>query len=241
MLRTRRWLMLLLSLVIATSPSACTLINYGIGSAIDAGNKQTYEPAALGSVLEPGTKITVVLLDLSEVKGKYAGLEPEAPEKYAERYAAARAELAPRFALPGLGEPITVTYHSGALLQAELAGFDLGRLVIIADTRHTVRLSDLRELASADCAIAGEALALLLEEGALPLMSGIAIEDAKLADGSREERTRIPLDGVHYITYTPTTARTKWLISGAIVDATVIVLIAVCAGGQCGTASVGAF
>lgn len=240
MLHTRRWLMWLLPLALVTSPTACTLISYGIGSAIDAGNKQTYEPATVESILEPGTKITVVLLDSSEVRGKYAGLEQEAPEEYAERYAAARAELAPRFALPGFGEPITVTYDSGALLQAELAGFDLDRLIVVADRRHTVRLSDLRELASADGIVAGEALALLIAQGALPLMSGIALDDAKLADGSREQRARIPLDGVHYITYTPTTARTKWLISGAIVDASVIVLIAVCAGGQCGT-NFGAF
>jgi hypothetical protein len=167
------------------------------------------------------------------VKGKYAGLEPEAPEEYAERYAAARAELAPRFALPGLGDPITVTYQTGALLQAELAGFDLGRLVVVADGRQTMRISDLRELSHADGIIAGEALALLIAQGTLPLMSGIAIDDAKLAGGSREERTLIPLDGVHYITYTPSTRRTRGLISGAIVDAAVIVLIVVCADGKC--------
>lgn len=235
MLRTRRWLTRLLLLVLVTYQTACTLINYGIGSAIDSGNKQTYEPATVESVLEPGTKITVVLLDSSEVKGKYAGLEPEASDEYAERYTAARAELAPRFALPALGDPLTITYQSGALLEAELVGFDLDRLIVVTDTRRTVRLSDLRELASADCAIAGEAVARLIADGALPLMSGIALDDATLADGSREEHTRIPLDGVHYISYTPTTSRTKGLIMGAIVDATTIVLIAVCADGQCGS------
>lgn len=239
MLLTRRWLNLILPLTVALSQSDCTLINYGIGSAIDAGNKEVYAPANVERALEPGTKITLVLVDSREVKGKFAGLEPEAPEEYAKRYSVARAELAPRFALPGLGEPVTVTYQTGALLQAEFAGFDLGWLIVVTDTRKAVRVSDLRELASDSGAISGEALALLGAEGALPLVSGIALDDAKLADGSREERTRIPLDDVRYITRKPSTARTKGLIMGALVDAAAVALIVACADGGCGTASVG--
>jgi hypothetical protein len=235
MLHTRRSYTLLLPLVVALSQSACTLINYGIGSAIDAGNKQVYAPANVERALEPGTKVTLVLLDSREVKGKFAGLEPEPPEEYAERYAAARAELAPRFPLPGLGEPITVTYQTGALLQAELAGFDLGWLIVVTDARQAVRMSDLRELASDSGAISGEALALLVAEGALPLASGIALDDAKLADGSREERAWIPLDAVDYITRKPGTARTKGLILGALVDAAAIALVVACADGGCAT------
>jgi hypothetical protein len=235
MLLTRRWLTLLLPLVVALSQSACTLINYGIGSAIDAGNKQVYAPANVERALEPGTKVTVVLLDSREVKGKYAGLEPEPPEEYAERYAVARAELAPRFPLPGLGEPITVTYRTGALLKAEFAGFDLGWLIVVTNARQAVPLADLRELESTAGTISGDALALLISEGALPLMSGIALDDAKLADGSREERARIPLDGVRYITRKPSTARTKGLILGALVDAAAIALIVACADGGCAT------
>ena len=239
MLLTRRWLNLILPLTVALSQSACTLINYGIGSAIDSGNKQVYAPTNVERALEPGTKITVVLLDSKEVNGKFAGLEPEPPEQYAGRYAVARAELAPRFALPGLGESITITYRTGALLQAKHAGFDLDRLIVVTDARQTLRLLDVRELASADGILSCDALTVLIAQGAVPLTSGIALDDAKLADGRREERTRVPLDGVRYITRKPSTARTKGLILGALVDAAAIALVVACADGGCGTASVG--
>jgi hypothetical protein len=234
MLTTRRWITLLLPPVAALSQSACTLIGYGVGAVTDARNKQTFEAAAFGpAYLELGTKITVVLLDSSEVKGKYAGLELEAPEEYAERYAAARADLAPRFALPGLGEPITVIYDTGARLEAELAGFDFRRLIVVMDERHTVWLAVLEELAFADGAIAGDELALLVDQGALPVMTGIALDDATLAGGRREERARIPLDGVRHIVHMPSSGRTKGLITGAVVDVAVIVAAVACASSDC--------
>jgi len=213
--------------------SACTLIGYGIGSAIDSGNKRTVAPESFApDTIETGTMFKLRLRDGSLVKGKYLGIEPLPAEEYAARYAWIREQHLTNVPLPELGDTVTLVMISGGELDAEFLGFDLYSVLVWkpgAPGPESVRPGDIDELrVRGNAAIPGETLALLLSEGALPFHSAFAMQVAP-AIGRAGGKRLLPMEEILFIEWKPGTGRTVGTIVGVTIDVAILVT-AVAAG-----------
>ncbi|MGD2152485.1 MAG: hypothetical protein PVG79_04405 [Gemmatimonadales bacterium] len=225
-------------LCLALPQSACTLIGYGIGSAIDAGSRHSLTPQNLESeTIEPGRKITLQLRDGDIVDGAYFGIEQLPAYEYAARYAAARERQPSAVPLPALDDTVTVCMARGGELDAEFLGFDLYRVSVrsLGSTEPgSLMPQEVAELrAPSGAAITGETLALLVSEGALPFRSAVAMRMPP-AIGRTGGRRLVPLDQVKHIEWTSGSGAQKTgLIVGAVLDIAALTAFAVCAATDC--------
>jgi len=236
---TRRTLLtstVLLGLVL--TQSACSLIGYGIGSAINAGNRHSLTPQNLErETIEPGQKISLRLRDGDVVDGAYFGIERLPAYQYATRYAAARERQPDDVQLPALGDTVTLRMASVGELDAEFLGFDLYRVSVrsLGGTEpESLRPQEVAELrAPSGAAITGDVLALLISDGTLPFRSAVAMQMPP-AIGRTGGRRLVPLDQVKHIEWTSGSGAQKTgLIIGAVLDIAALTAFAVCAATDC--------
>lgn len=223
----RQATILLLSLGLAYSSSACTLIGFGIGASFDSSYSRTLAPESFShDTIKPRNRVTAKLRDGGKVGGWYGGLEPVAEDAYAQRYGRSREDHLPDFRLPALGDSVTVYLSSGERLDAEFAGFDYGATV-------TVRTGELRRVATTDVTevvdcygdtIDGEVLNRLLAGSAIPLRTAFVIHV------SGDETEAIPMERVAVIERRSGTGRVLGTVAGLAID---IVVISWCVDSNC--------
>lgn len=221
------------------SQSDCTMIGAGIGELIDATTAQSLAPQELAlETIEPGRKVTLQLLDGRSLKGEYTGIVPLPANEYAARYESARERRLAIAPLPQLGDTVTLYMTRGGQLVAEFLGFDPD-MISVRTLGHaepeSVRAQEVRELHAPCGAITGEALGILLSEGALPFHSALAMQT--IAAGNRDGPERlVPLDRVAFIEWDSDKGRKIGTIVGGVIDAAVIVAIVVgCTTSGCGS------
>lgn len=231
MLRPRLYGALAL-LALNSALSGCTLIGYGLGSAIDSSSKRTFGPEVFApesagrDTLKSGTKLKLNLRDGEVVEGKYLGVERLPAEEYAQVYAGARERYQLQSALPEPGDTVTLALVTGRVLEGELLGFEGRRWVIFRrETLLRVAAADVVEMTDGgDCSVSGETLDRLLSSGAVPTMSALALE-VVVSEGRtrREERRLIPLDSILSATYKPTSGRTVGTLAGLAIDVVALI------------------
>ena len=216
--------------------SACTLIGYGVGSAIDAGSRHSLAPQRFApSTLKPGRKIRLKLRDGSAVDGAYTGIEQLPPEEYAARYAAARERHLTVVPLPELGDTATLCMR-GTELDVEFLGFDRYRVLVRelgrAEPEHVrpQRIAELR--GRGDASASGEVLALLISEGALPFHSAVAMQMPPAINAAGGKRL-VPLDQIDRMEWKSSTGRTVGLVIGGMLDLTVLAIAVACSATDC--------
>lgn len=225
----------LILLALNSALSSCTLVGYGLGSAIDGSSKRTFGPevftpeGAARDTLKQGTKLTLNLRDGEVVEGKYLGVALLPAEDYSQVYAGARERYELQAALPEPGDTVTLALVSGRVLKGEFLGFEGPNWVIFKrETPWRVAATDVVEMTDGgDCRVSGEELVRLLSSGAAPTMSGLALEVAVREPGRRrEERRLIPLDSILSASHKPTGGRTTLMLIGLAVDVATIVTFA---------------
>jgi hypothetical protein len=101
------------ALLCSVQLTGCSLVGFGVGSAIDAGRPVTLRPldrTRIFGVL-PGAKLVVHRTDGTTVEGVYRGLAVEPDPRYRLRYEAWRDTANPGFRPPRVGETIRVHGH----------------------------------------------------------------------------------------------------------------------------------
>jgi hypothetical protein len=118
------------ALLLSLEISGCSLIGYGIGSAIDAGRVGRTRPGDRSLILklEPGSKLMIRRADGSTVAGTYHGLLETPDSDYAKGYAAWRDTATLAFRPPQIGEPIRIVRKesnsmAGKTVRATFLGF----------------------------------------------------------------------------------------------------------------------
>lgn len=228
--------------IVVLQLNGCSLIGFGIGSAIDSRKSDTiFIPGWKVEAIKPGEQIRVILRDGKEVEGKYVGLNRVPPKEYAKRYADFRKQRQEELFLPALGDSITITMKSGAQGQRILSGFDHQYLATTlegeTDTSHAfasyimsvrqmgdtttgiVLLKKVDKIVDSDGnVVKGEDLQRLAFEGGIPLLSAIAIEHLLTT-------TQVAMNEVHQIEV-PKKGSAKWtgLAIGAAIDVFIIVV-----------------
>jgi len=219
-------------LALNSALSGCTLIGYGIGSAIDASGKRTLAPQAFAPenagrhTPEQGSKIKLILRDGEVVEGKYVGVERLPAAEYWRVYADARARFQLESALPEPGDSVTLALVTGRVLEGEFLGFEGQRWIHFRrETPWRVAAADVVEMRYAhDRSASGQTLDRLMSSGAVPTMSAVALEVTMGRYGTRRtERRLIPLDSVASVTYKPTSNRSMFALVGLAADAVLVV------------------
>jgi len=235
-------LLLLVTAIVIIQINNCSLIGFGIGSAIDKSKPDSvYVPGWGMEIVKPGKKIKVILNDGQEVGGEYRGLYRASQEEYAERYTDFRKQKWDKLALPALGDSITILSKTGLEGKYNFEGLDYqylprkfeketdSRLVVpgyiifikqIGDTTSKIvflRVVD-KIVDSSGNIVYGRTLERLASTGEIPFMSEIAIEDST-------GRTLIPTDRIYQI-QVPNKKHAKWvgLGIGAAVDVSLIII-----------------
>jgi hypothetical protein len=210
--------------------TGCTVIGYGLGSAIDASRPIRMRDGSRGQLLalEPGARLRLRLADSTVVTGVYRGLTAELDSSYARRYEAWRESGTAPFRAPRLGERIGIDSQTHALtarpFKGAFLGFGPGRVhVLPAGSRRPTfqAFSRLRQLEdSTGAKVSGKALAQALDR--LPIQAIAIIWDGKterrvdlLDDRIAEVGVGLPHRGF----------RNAGLLVGVAGDATVIVLL----------------
>ena len=103
------------ALLVSVEISGCSLIGFGVGSAIDATRGTRLRKGDRYQVfqLEPGSKLRIQLADGTTVAGTYRGLAAQADSNYARRYAAWCDTAALSFRPPRIGEMIRIESSGG--------------------------------------------------------------------------------------------------------------------------------
>lgn len=212
--------------------SGCSLIGYGIGSAIDASSKQTLAPEAFTpedggrNSFRPGTKLKLALRDGEVVEGEYIGVERLPADEYALVYAEARERYALQSELPEPGDTVTLALVTGGVAEGEFMGFEFPHWVYfkretqhgVPATQYGVPATDVVEMSDGrDRSVSGETLDRLLSSGTVPTMSALALQ-VDLGRFWRTERRLIPLDSISFATHKPTTGRTALTVMGLAID-----------------------
>jgi hypothetical protein len=223
----------LVLLALNSALSGCTLIGFGLGSAIDSSSKRTFGPQAFApesagrDTLKQGTKLKLNLRDGEVVEGKYLGVERLPADEYAQIYDDARERYELQTALPEPGDTVTLALVTGRVLEGEFLGFEGRRWVVFRrETPWRVAAADIVEMTNGrGCSVSGETLDRLLSSGAVPTMSALALE-VDVGRSRREEVRLIPLDNIMSGTYKPTSGRTALTLIGLAVDVAAVVAFA---------------
>lgn len=218
--RTRRASLLLGTVTLFTTPG-CTLVGYGIGSAIDSGTGGWVSVETLDTnVVAPGKKVDVYLSDGSKLTGIFRGLEPTPAPEYAKSYLAARRSLRLGVSLPTPGDSITLYTTSSPPLRGVFLGYDPGA-VVLATAGGTVAVSvqDLQELDFARGRARSADVRSALDDSQIPFLSVLRIERGQASTQS------VQLRRISRVEWRPRTGRTVGWIMGAAVDLYLIIAL----------------
>jgi hypothetical protein len=234
MLRSRLFGALAL-LALNSALSGCTLIGYGLGSAIDASSKRTFAPEAFApedggsNTFRPGTKLKLALRDGEVVEGVYLGVERLPGDEYARIYGEARERYALQSQLPEPGDSVTLALVTGGVAEGEFIGFEFPHWVFFKrDTQHGVPatqygvpVTDVVEMSDGrDRSVSGETLDRLLSSGTVPTMSALALQ-VDTGRFWRTDRRLIPLESIQSGTHNPNSGLMAGGLLGLALDAAV--------------------
>lgn len=211
----------------ALTQPACTLINYGIGSALDKGKPMRAKLVDRQDLdeLKTGEPVEVHLFDGRVLTGRYQGLQWLPPDQYRPRYAAVATSLETESPLPALGPGARLVLTSGAAATGEFRGVGPGFVSFLEPGKAepgVVRLPRIVSLTDeAGRSVSGERLEALLAERRLPLVTGLMIEQP----GGNEVVDHRDVASLSRLVR-PHGARTTGLIVGLAADIAVIVALA---------------
>jgi hypothetical protein len=180
----------------------CTVGGYTIGKMIDSSKPDTTFVA--GSQLESlkaGKEVKIMLIDGSQVTGKYLGFDQVSREQYAELYESFRQQNLDAASLPALETNMEITLKSGIKGERQLWDFDrnpdLGTFIsvkMVGDTTSgIVQISEVDRVIDANGnTTEGEILRKLASENQIPLIQAITVKDNS---GTQQ----IPVHSVHQI------------------------------------------
>jgi hypothetical protein len=126
--------------MVSSAVCGCTVVGYGIGATIDAGDPRSFELQHIEEKIRRGQRIKLRLKDGTDVSGKYLGAEGVQSSDYVVRYEKAREALATELPLPALGDSVAVFLARGEKRIGEFRVFDHD-WILVADAEETVRLS----------------------------------------------------------------------------------------------------
>ena len=240
-------------LPMAVASTSCSVLGWGIGSALTRNERPRELPAGHALELHPGTRMGVILEDSTLLRGTFMGRIPLAPAVYAARFRDWRKQVGIALAL---GDQVEVTHRDKHVTRARFAGFAHRAVVLDREdgsgTRE-VRDADIEWLGLPDSVgWNGAQLAEADARGALPTREAILFRlppDSAGADWYNSRRwawasdrwnaplsNTIPLDEIKAIELEgPRTARTVLMLAGLAVDAVIVAssqpTVAVAGGG----------
>jgi hypothetical protein len=233
-------LALIMSIWVVLRFTGCSVIGFGIGSAIDSSKpKEKIVPGWEVQTIKPGNKIMLILKDGSGLEGKFLGLDRVPEQEYAEAYSRIRQQKPEGVLLPEIGENITITDTLGKEWAYQFLGYDFRHIVLrpqgeTESIRMSLNLMS-RIVDNQGNIIEGETIRKLFSENRLPLLSAISIRQEPILNRIPEsgievpvETTRVALDKIYQIKVPikKQAALTGFLI-GAVVDVTVIIIAVV--------------
>jgi len=179
----------LVVLLLLTFSSGCSLIGYGIGTAIDNGRPNVVPVHdSRADNLGTGEKVYCIANDGEVIRGKVKGYSQLTPEEYAHRYEISRRENTASMNLPALHTPIKVTALSESEFEYRFEGFDIhcsesGKLPTMyliwgeASEPIEVRLANIRKLTdSRGNELNPEQISKYILDGRIPVMKRMEIE-----------------------------------------------------------------
>jgi hypothetical protein len=89
--------------------TGCTVLGFGAGAIVDSARPNRYDPHSPESVTEVSwhRSVVLVLLDSTQIRGRYAGVEPDETADSAASPESATKPLGKRIAILGSGGTIT--------------------------------------------------------------------------------------------------------------------------------------
>lgn len=220
---------LVAAVVIIFQLAGCSIISFGIGTAIDDSKpKQVTIPDREVETVTPGTAIDILLKDGKQISGKYAGIGFLAEEEYADSYAKSREQLRNEIILPELGDSINIVvfgtgrqqpvkfsgfYYQGIQIKSMIGPYTTARSLVMPIDQFSSIVDSRGDVLEA------EIVKKLITEGKVPLLSAIIVQN-------KTGKETIAMDQVDQI-QVPTkkhAALTGFLL-GAVVDVFVIAFI----------------
>ena len=136
-------LVLLLLVIAGVYLSGCSMVMYGIGSAMDNNASKTKKvPDRQWSTIAPGSPVTVIRADRTMVKGKFVEFAEFEDAEYRDRFAGVADTNSDFALLPRPGESAILTLSNSEQVTGELVGYDfLPRILVF---REAVDGPDLR-------------------------------------------------------------------------------------------------
>lgn len=210
----------LLVACLAAAVGGCTLVGLGLGARSDKNAKKTRKTVTSWQfeLLKVGDKVDVQLLDGGHVTGKYAGLDQVPAEEYAQVYA--RSREAADAELPPLGARVKIVTNDATTPDSELLGFDPGQIVVRrAKALWRIEVAKTESILDQEGGgVAGPALARLMNDGKLPFLSRLAVEN-------NSGRVRVPFTDVAQVAVVNggNAGKVTGLLVGAAVDTAIII------------------
>jgi hypothetical protein len=167
--------------VLAVAATGCSLIGFGIGSAVDSAASKV--PGWKVDAVRPGRKLALRLTDGTVIHGPFVGVERSFDEAYRERYEEARSVRGTQIpALPALG-PATVIGTHGDATEVEIVGFDPDAVWLRrgAGEPYRQRLDTLSQIRNGDSAIKVASLRPVVGSGAVPAVSTVHVGESRVA------------------------------------------------------------
>ena len=197
--------------------SGCTIIGYGIGSAVRSDAKA--QPAAYVDEVAKGTTVSLLMEDGAWLDGTYAGTLIGTDEAYAEAYAQWWEQDAAEPPPPLLGAPVTATLASGSTVRGAFQGFDYDKIYFQRDTGgRALPLTDVAALASREGPVyPTTVLYLMTTEGDVPLRTTHRIK-------IQENLTSFDLRRVQQVHLPGSTYEETGLVIGLAIDVGILLV-----------------
>jgi hypothetical protein len=172
-------------LPMAVGTTACSVVGWGVGTALTRHSPPRVVPAGEAFELRPGTRMGVRLTDSTAMRGTFTGRIRLEQPVYAARFRAWRAQSGIALAL---GEGVEVTFRDRRSVRARFAGF-AHRAVLLARSDGNgfdeVRESTVEWFGFGDSVgWTGDQLAEADSRGALPTIEAILFRRAPASAGS---------------------------------------------------------
>ncbi len=241
--KSTRAVALILVCLLMTQALNCTVIGYQIGSSID--NKKPDQliiaPWELATI-KIGTEISMYMQDNFLNIGEFVGVESLPADEYAKRYSEFWSSLILDFNIPKLDDAVALTLMSGDFIEGNFAGFDYRfaarkdelasdkahdyytLLIRQGDVTSKVDLNQIEKVGGpGGYAFHGKGLMELAATKDFPIISAIAFKEDLIKElAALDDIKRIKIANEK-------NAKWNWMGYGAMIDLTIIVVVAIIA------------
>ena len=205
--------------IILLGLNRCTLIGFGIGSAISTGKEGvTTVPGWEVYQVPQGSEVLFNLKDGTTITGKYLGMKRQPGKEYASRFKAAVTRLPENVFLPQIEDTVTVVLNNDKEYQGRFFGVGIRTFALQIERRYYLNLASLRELRwHPDKHIDAETLTSLIKSGTIPVYTLVNVDvDGQLHTIPWNDITTVQIFS-HKRNYA-----TVGLLVGAAVDALIL-------------------